>query len=110
MKSIDALYLEIAQRIVNAIGDEWEKAVINFQYFGDAGEYTGRYYKTDADDEHHFKVGYQSYKAFKSIHKISTENGSNIWNRARFTLYPSGKFNIEFEWDQALEDDVNANS
>jgi hypothetical protein len=29
------------------------------------------------------------------------------WNRANFTLYPNNKFEIEYIWDQALQDEVD---
>ncbi|EPF2929534.1 immunity protein YezG family protein [Vibrio navarrensis] len=43
---------------------------------------------------------------FEELHKITTENPNNKWNRAIFTLEPSGSFNIDFEWDQALADEI----
>ena len=108
--NIDVLYQTIAQNIVNSIEGEWTEAVINFQFFGDAGKYNGRYLTLESRTEQDFTVGYNNYKAFKQIHQIMTEDGSNKWNRAKFTLYPTGKFSIDFEWDQALADEVEANS
>ncbi len=29
------------------------------------------------------------------------------WNRAKFTLYPTGKFDMEYIWDQELQDEVD---
>ncbi|MFW5700846.1 MAG: hypothetical protein ACOCWM_04070 [Cyclobacteriaceae bacterium] len=29
------------------------------------------------------------------------------WNRAKFTLYPDGKFDMEYIWDQELQDKVD---
>ena len=109
-KTIDELYLDIAQRIIDTIDDDWSKAIINFQYFNDAGKYTGRYFSSNSDEEKDFKVGFKSYKDFKAIHAITTEDGSNQWNRAKFTLHPTGEFSIDFEWDQALADEIKANS
>lgn len=40
------------------------------------------------------------------MHEVTTEGGKNRWNRVKFTLYPDGKFNIDFEWDQALFDEI----
>ncbi len=109
-ESIDDLYKAIAQRIVDSIEDDWRKATIDFQYLNDAGKYTGRYFSKSETNEKDFKVGYKSYKDFKKIHEITTENSSNLWNRAKFTLYPSGEFNIDFEWDQSLADEIESSS
>ena len=29
------------------------------------------------------------------------------WNRAKYMLYPEGKMNIEYIWDQELQDEVD---
>lgn len=60
--TIDEIYLQIAQAIVDEIKEEWVVATINA--------------------------------------------GGSDWNRAKFTLYPTGKFNVEFEWDQELADEI----
>jgi hypothetical protein len=108
--NIDSLYLEIAERVSDAIDESWDTAVIDFKYFGGAGEYTGRYTSDDFSGEKDFKVGYKNYKSLKRIHEITTEGGSNMWNKALFTLQRSGEFSIDFEWDQALADEIEANS
>jgi len=105
-KTIDELYLDIAQRIINTIDKEWTEATIDFQYLGDAGEFTGRYITSNSDHENDFKVGFKTYKDFKTIHSITTEGDSNQWNRAKFKLTPDNKFSIDFEWDQSLADEV----
>ncbi len=104
-KTVDEIYEDIAQRIVDAIDEEWTEATIDFEYLGDSGEYKGRYI-TGASDEKDFKVGFKTYKDLKSLHAITTEGVSNHWNRAKFTLFPTGNFNIDFEWDQALADEI----
>lgn len=105
--NIDEIYLEIAQKMVSSINDDWSEASIDLEYLGNSAEYVGRYLKTDnKTQQHHFKVGYPTYKLFKQLHRITTENPKNKWNRAKFTLEPSGKFNIDFEWDQELADEI----
>jgi hypothetical protein len=40
------------------------------------------------------------------LHQFTTRWGGdkNRWNRAIYTLYPEGKFDMEFIWDQELQD------
>ena len=40
------------------------------------------------------------------LHEITTEGGNNKWNRAIFTLFSTGKFDMEFIWDQELNDEI----
>ncbi|WP_062270713.1 immunity protein YezG family protein [Endozoicomonas arenosclerae] len=108
--TIDEIYSNIATRIVDAISEDWAEAFIEFEYFGDSGEYKGRYITSSSEETKNFKVGYKTYKEFKKLHDITTEGESDRWNRAKFTLYPTGKFNIDFEWDQDLADEIAANS
>jgi len=108
--TVDDFYREIAQDIAGAIDDEWQSAVVNFEYTGDSGEFDCVYVKENSTQEFDFDVEFSTYKAFRALHEITTEGGSNPWNRAKFVLEPSCKFSIDFEWDQQLEDEIKANS
>lgn len=108
--TVDDIYREIAQDIFEAISDDWQSAVVNFEYTGDSGEFDCVYVKGSGKKEFDFDVEFSTYKSFKLLHDITAEGDSNRWNRAKFFLEPSGKFSIDFEWDQQLEDEVQANS
>lgn len=109
-QDIDALCQGIAKNIADTIEADWDVAVINFQFFGDAAKYNGRYLVLGSDQEQDFTVGYNNYKALKKIHQITTLSGKENWNFAKYTLCRTGKFSIDFEWDQALADEIKANS
>lgn len=102
---IDDLYMKIAQGIVNAIDTPWEKAVIQAEVFEDAANFNGEYFSEGKTL--YFEVEDDAYDYFEEIKEIMSEK--NKWNRATFTLKPSGDFNIDFEWDQALDDEVKSN-
>lgn len=108
--SVDEIYLEIAHNIIDSIETQWSVAIITCELAEDAGAFKC-IYKEDNDSavDHDFDVSYETFKAFENLHEITT-SGENDWNRAKFTLYPSGKFSIDFEWDQGLADEVEANS
>ncbi|MCC5453124.1 antitoxin YezG family protein [Rheinheimera sp. UJ51] len=109
--TVDEIYLEIAHNIIDAIETQWTVAIITCELAEDAGRFKG-IYKEDIESavDHDFGVSYETYKAFKNLHEITTEGGENKWNRAKFTLYPTGKFSIDFEWDQGLANEIQANS
>ncbi|WP_161787483.1 immunity protein YezG family protein [Endozoicomonas numazuensis] len=106
--TIDDVYAGIGQQIADAISDDWSEAWLFVEFFEDAANFKGEY--NSNSERKFFKVGYKAYKSFKKLYEITTEGESNRWNRAKFTLYPTGKFNINFEWDQDLADEIAANS
>ncbi|EKO3998121.1 immunity protein YezG family protein [Vibrio cincinnatiensis] len=95
--TVDDLYLTIAQDIVDAIDDQWSSAIVVFYREEDAGEFECMYKKDGSDREHDFVVSYDAYKAFEELHQITTEHEHNTWNRAIFTLQPTGDFSIDFD-------------
>ncbi|MFA0189973.1 hypothetical protein [Vibrio lentus] len=95
--TVDDLYLTIAQDIVDAIDAQWSSAIVVFHREENAGEFECVYKKDGSDNEYDFVISYDAYQAFEDLHQITTEHGHNIWNRAIFTLQPTGDFSINFE-------------
>ncbi|MFJ1383113.1 hypothetical protein [Capnocytophaga canimorsus] len=49
------------------------------------------------------------YASRRNLFKISRGyflHGNNQWNKAIFTLFPNGNFDMEFIWDQAWHDEI----
>ncbi len=99
--SIDEIYIIIASNISDAIDDHWSIAVVTFDFEEDAGEFEC-VYKTESGSEYDFDISYETYKAFDMLHDLTADDKEDKWNRAKFTLYPTGKFNIDFELKGAL--------
>lgn len=106
--TVDEIYLNIGQCIASAIEGEWVEAYIFAEVLEDAANFKGEY--TVHGERKYFEVADEAFEDFEKLHKITTEGSNNQWNRAKFTLYSTGKFNIDFEWDQALEDEIKSNS
>lgn len=102
--TIDAIYKNIGQNIFNEMTENWDKAIIHAELHGDAGKFNGEY--IDNGITKYFEVYDDALDDFEELNKITTEGGKNKWNRASFTLLNTGKFNIDFEWDQALADEI----
>ena len=43
--------------------------------------------------------------AIIKFHNTAEENNFTPWNRAVYTLEKNGHFDMEFEWDQELQDE-----
>jgi hypothetical protein len=110
---IEDIYLSIARNIANSITNEWSIAVLEIERTdSDAISFSGDYSHNGGKESLNFRSF--DRKALKidshNLHEITTEGGNNKWNRAKFTLAPSGEFEIDFKWDQALADEIEANS
>lgn len=107
--TVDEIYLNIGQGISNAIEeDNWANArlIIEIVGTGVVG-YTGDYYIGSAKHDIAIrKIPREIRNWIKELQEITTERGSNKWNRAVFTLSPNGKFDMEFIWDQELHDEI----
>lgn len=109
MKSIDEIYHDIAQSIVATIeNDNWTAAQLHIEVVGEGVVgYTGQY--TIGTEKHDIavrKLPREIRNWIRELHEITTEGGNNKWNRAIFKLTSSGKFEMEFNQDEALQDEI----
>jgi len=107
--TLDEIYLNIAQGITNAIEHNgWTQARLDIEVVanGVVG-YTGVYH-TDSTtvDLPVRKIPRDIRNWLRELHSITTKGGNNRWNRAVFSLTPDGKFDMEFIWDQGLQDEI----
>ncbi|AWL79425.1 hypothetical protein [Capnocytophaga canimorsus] len=109
---VEEIYLKIGQEVFNAVqSDNWTEAKLYLEVTGDEGNsvvgYTGDYKLKDKTidlDIDYIDIDIVDWVA--DLHKITTEDGSNQWNKAIFTLFPNGNFDMEFIWDQAWHDEI----
>lgn len=103
--------LKIAQGVACSIEEEWSAALVVFDDLLEAGEFDCTYQQAGSlEVEKDFDVDYSIYLLFKQLRQVMDENKAAAWNRARFKLYPTGQFCVDFEWDQGLADEVEASS
>ncbi len=107
--TIDEIYLKIGQEIFNVIESEnWEKAQLEFEAFGDGvAGYTGKYSENNELKSISVRnINDDISDWVDELHKITTEGGNNKWNRAIFSITSEGEFDMEFIWDQELNDEI----
>ena len=106
MKTVDEIYNLVATNIANSIdSDNWEKAVLHIHGGGTSIGIDGYYIENGERlwlQVRSFDVSV--YFSLKDLHKITTQGSSNPWNEAVFTLFPDGKFQIDFDYDASLEE------
>ncbi len=97
--TVDEIYEMIGQNVYNAIpARRWDKAVLRIKVGDNAVGMSGEYYPDGKEGSlmvHDFD--WDVDRALLELHAMMTPaDGSNPWNRAVFTLLPSGEFNMEF--------------
>lgn len=86
---------------------EWLKAELNIEIqpkmIGMSGScFTGsekRSLRTKPDNDIKEKINW--------LHATTTHGGHNKWNKAKFTITPDKKFDMEFFWDKEWQDKVD---
>jgi len=109
--TVNEVYNRLGSFLIDIIPDsQWKKAELNIEIQpGMLGMSGGCFCKgqvislrTRYDDE--------LKSAVKWLHQITTEGGSNKWNKAVFTITPDKKFDMEFIWDQEWQTEVDENN
>jgi hypothetical protein len=84
------------------------KAKLDIEVIGEMVSFTGNYLNNKNEtkqidvEEFDFQLTFDVLE----LHKITTEGGNNKWNRAVFSVQPDGAFDMEFIWDQELQDEI----
>jgi len=112
--NIDEIYELIANSTLTCISTEmWDKAILQIEcdgtYMGMTGvyEYKGKTFDLNVhnvDTEDSFAL----MDAILELHELTTEGDHAKWNRATFTLSHDGEYDMEFQWDQELYDEINS--
>ena len=111
--TIDEIYKSIADNVIANVPESWDKAHIIAERTSTSALSLKGGYEDESNEFTSFKFRNFDRRIIADFHllyKITTEGGSNRWNRAKFTLCNDGTFSIDFEWDQELADEVENNS
>ena len=109
MKTIDEIYHAIVDNIKAVIGEEWVSAELNIETVGSMVSFTGEYAGPTMEkkqinvDEFDFQLTFDILE----LHRITTADESNKWNKATVHLTSAGKFSMEFLWDQRYYDEID---
>jgi len=106
--TIDEIYLNIAKNISSVIKADWQRAVLHLEVLTRMVSNTGVYYDGKGQqrqldvEEFDFQLTFDILE----LHRITTQGNSGKWNRAIYTLSCEGKFDMEFIWDQQLQQEI----
>jgi len=106
--NIDEIYLAIGQSLVNVIDEPWQKATLVIKRVNKAIDFQGNYLAEGGETKGLNMWEYSFNPDFiHELHAITTEGGHNRWNNLNFILYPTGKFEMDFIWDQEYQDEID---
>ncbi len=109
--TVNQIYTYLGQKIFDAIPDEindWNRAIMFAKrldkYFSAEAKL---FLKVGEIELNNFEARWEMSEYVHELHAITTEGGHNRWNRLEFTLFPDFKFDLQFIWDQELQDEVD---
>jgi len=109
MRTVSEIYNFIGDCLTSQITESWIKSELKIEITEGMVGYNGGFVNSQ-EEYKSFSVRdfpRELRKEIKNLHKTTTEGGNNRWNRAIFRLYPDGKFDMEFIWDQELHDEID---
>ena len=106
MDEMNEIYTYIGNVLNQGMNNvNWKSIQFNIEadsiYCGYDGTYTD---SLDASHDLDIDIPYEMDDKIWRLLELSKENNFTPWNRAVYTLEKSGHFDMEFEWDQALQD------
>src|SRR5688500_16188553 len=108
IKSVSEIYLAIGENMKNNVSGDWKEAILDIEIIEGVVGYKGGF-KDQKDSFTSFPIrnfDRELRNDIRELHKITTMGGNNRWNRAIFKLWPNNKFEMEFIWDQELQDEI----
>ncbi len=107
-KNLSEIYHFIGNVLSSNTEGDWKETLLNIEVLEGYCSYEASYVTTDnvTKDMDVFEFPDNFGDNLMAIHKVTTEGGTNRWNRAVFKLWPDGKFDMEFIWDQELHDEI----
>ena len=107
-ESFAKLAIKIQEDLKNI---SWSKAIIKIMRLEGTARFEGEYFNECEDKGKKIDVNFNFWeaRAVHNIYKITTTEPPIVanWNRAIFTLTSDNKFEMEYNWDQELQDQVD---
>ena len=107
MDEMKKIYAYIGKVLNKSIGKiDWNTITLNIKAAVDYCGFDGTY--TDSSQSVHdldIDIPFEMDKKIALLLELSEKNNFASWNRAVYTLEKNGHFDMEFIWDQSLQDE-----
>jgi hypothetical protein len=106
MKNNEELYEKIGSNIILSIKEPWIEGVLKIKVVLNSVDFNLSYTNMNTDSVNvKLENAYEVSKAVKLIYSEMIET-KHKWNRAIFKIRSNNDFDIEFFWDQNLQDEI----
>ena len=107
--TLDDIYHAIGQVIVDSIEEDWQIAQLSITRLDKYTSVSGTYKTVSGEEKpiNDSNFGYPFSKLIHKLHALITSDGKSRWNKLKFKLFPTGKFEIDFIWDQEYQDEID---
>lgn len=104
------IFTKLATKLIEDIGDlKWDKAELEIMRLEGTVRFSAIYINECQQKDVEVNFGFWEARDIHKLYHI-TQNEPPVhtnWNRAKFTLFPDGKMQMEYIWDQELQDEVD---
>ena len=109
MENVKEVFEKLGEDINGAIEEPWETAELLIVASPTHSKFSGSYLNSKGEKK---SIRIRKFSADSGLLVIAlnarTSEGKDKWNRAVFKMTSAGKFNMEFSWDQDLQDSLDA--
>jgi len=109
-RSLDEIYNSISQMVLKGIDGEFSDAILEVELHSLALKLTGGYMRGDGSEPSSFSFIREHKKILMNdlieLHLKTDLNDESRWNTMNYNLHPNGEYKVEFEWNEALANDI----
>jgi hypothetical protein len=108
MKTVNEVYNSLGGFLLSLLSnEEWSRAELNLKIQPNVVGMSGKCYTSMNDVSLRTKFDNALEERIKWLHTVTTEGEHNKWNKAKFSITPDNKFDMEFIWDETWQEEVN---
>ncbi len=100
----------LADGIVDSAKKDWDLASLHIKILGASVNTKLKFDYIDKSPGGEFLEGDQIANLLRKYHEFVHQHENAKWNQLLFKLQSNGKFEIEFKWDQQIQDDYERDS
>jgi len=109
-RSLEEIYKNISYILIKGIEGDFSDAVLEVELHSLAMKLSGGYVSKASSEPNTFKFIKEHKKILMNdlieLHLKTDINELSRWNTMNYNLHANGEFKVEFDWDQALADDI----
>ncbi len=109
--TVSEVYNSLGIYLSNIVkGQDWERAELYIEVQPGYMSLSGKRFVDKESLSLRTKINDEISSKIQFLHDITTEGGSNKWNKANFIMFPNDTFEMEFVWDKEWQEEVDRNN